>query len=262
MPTRARLEAAQSPRSTSASRAASSRASTESGAIPTAAAASLTSRRTASSTRGHPPPARTRRRTARRPGRRRARRARASSAAAPIALRTSGRVASSSSAASSVSTSCSSTGTFERHVVGKLREPADVADDERLAERERPDRGTRRLAHRRRAQVDVHVSGHHQRPEPAPRRRTPRARCRHRRGRAAAGADRGRSPATWRRRAGAPLPGAIARHARERLEELRDALARVDVPERAEERLAAHLGRGRASGTGNAGCGTTQIGPS
>ena len=54
---------------------------------------------------------------------------------------------------------------LQHRVAGELREPADVADDERLAQRERPDRAPGGLAHRRRAQGDDRVAGRHQRPE-------------------------------------------------------------------------------------------------
>ena len=61
----------------------------------------------------------------------------------------------------------------DRHLgrdrVGKLREPARVADDERLAERERPDRHARGLAHGRPAQADAHVAVGEQLPEIAAR---------------------------------------------------------------------------------------------
>ena len=83
----------------------------------------------------------------------------------------------------------SSTGTFSTDVVGQLAEPADVGDDERLAERERADHRARRLAHRRVAQVDEHVAGRHQRPHALLRARSRGAR-RPRSARAArAGAD-------------------------------------------------------------------------
>src|SRR2546426_866671 len=55
---------------------------------------------------------------------------------------------------------------LEGDLVGQLAEPADVADDERLAERERADHRAGGLAHRRRAKAHVHVAGGHQRPEP------------------------------------------------------------------------------------------------
>ena len=55
---------------------------------------------------------------------------------------------------------------LERDIVGQLREPADVADDERLPERQRANRAPRRLAHRRRAQQDAGRAGRHERPEP------------------------------------------------------------------------------------------------
>ena len=49
-------------------------------------------------------------------------------------------------------------GNLQRDAVGQLGEPADVADDERLAERERADHRAGRLAHRREAQV--HETSH------------------------------------------------------------------------------------------------------
>ena len=58
-----------------------------------------------------------------------------------------------------------------------------------------------------------------------------------------------------------PRPGCSPRRRRERLEELRHALARVDVPERADSGSPAIGGR-RDAGTGQAGCGTRAIGPS
>ena len=103
---------------------------------------------------------------------------------------------------------------LQRHVVRKLREPADVADDERLAERERADRRAGRLAHRRRAEVDVHVARLPSAPRAGSRRRSPRARGRRRRARAAAAAGRGRSRARWRRRAAGRRRAAPAGRAR------------------------------------------------
>ena len=55
---------------------------------------------------------------------------------------------------------------LQRDAVRQLGEPADVGDEHRLAERERADHRARRLAHRRRAQVDEHVARRHQRPQP------------------------------------------------------------------------------------------------
>src|SRR5438874_36343 len=57
-------------------------------------------------------------------------------------------------------------GHLQRDVVGQLAEPADVADDERLAERQRANRATRRLSHRWRAQQHTGVARAQQRPEP------------------------------------------------------------------------------------------------
>ena len=175
MPTQARRAAAHPPRSTSASLAAIARASSDSGAIPTAAAASLTSRSTASLDRT-PADGLLERRdvplgdevdvvlSARelarglahrepdirpRPEQLERRHERGDLAVVDRHL--------------------------QRHVVRQLREPADVADDQRLAERERTDRRARRLAHRRRAKVDVHVGGRHQLPQTLLRPRSPRA---------------------------------------------------------------------------------------
>ena len=56
---------------------------------------------------------------------------------------------------------------LQRNVVRQLREPADVADDDRRPERQRAERARRRLAHRRRAQLHAGGARRHQRPEPA-----------------------------------------------------------------------------------------------
>ena len=53
---------------------------------------------------------------------------------------------------------------LEHRVVGQLAEPADVGDEQRLAERRAADHRARRLAHRRVAKVDEHVARGHQRP--------------------------------------------------------------------------------------------------
>ena len=113
----------------------------------------------------HPPP-RARPRTARRPARGRARGARAPQPLAPSRFGRPLASTSSSSAASRSSVSRSSDGDLQRDPVRKLREPADVADDERLPEGERADHAARGLAHRRVAQVHAHVGAGHQRPEP------------------------------------------------------------------------------------------------
>ena len=154
---------------------------------------------------------RARPRSGRRRARRRARAGRAPRAAAPIDARTSGRVASSSSAASSASSSCSSGARLQRDLVRQLGEPADAGDDERLAERERADRGAGGLAHRRRAQVDADVARGHQRPEPRLVDTALADDAVARRARAAAAAARGRSSARSRRRAAAAPPGGGAR---------------------------------------------------
>src|SRR5262249_6429281 len=57
-------------------------------------------------------------------------------------------------------------GHLEGDVAGKLAEPAHTGDDERLAQRQRPDRRTRGLAHRWRPQREDSVARVHQRPEP------------------------------------------------------------------------------------------------
>ena len=54
---------------------------------------------------------------------------------------------------------------LDHRVGGELREPADVADDQRLSQREGADRAPGGLAHRRRAERDDRVAGRHQRPE-------------------------------------------------------------------------------------------------
>src|SRR5262249_8925805 len=56
-------------------------------------------------------------------------------------------------------------GNLERDRVRQLREPAEVADDERAAERQYADRAPGRLPHRRRAERDARVARRHQRPE-------------------------------------------------------------------------------------------------
>ena len=81
--------------------------------------------------------ARARRRTARRRGRRRARAARARAALAPIAARTSGREREQLERRGQRRHLVVVGRHLERDVVRQLGEPADVADDERLAERER-----------------------------------------------------------------------------------------------------------------------------
>jgi hypothetical protein len=55
---------------------------------------------------------------------------------------------------------------LERDVVRQFGEPPDVADDERRAERERSNCTPRRLAHRRGAQQHAGIARRHQRPEP------------------------------------------------------------------------------------------------
>ena len=55
---------------------------------------------------------------------------------------------------------------LQRDVVRQLREPAEIADDQRSPERQRADRTAGRLAHRRSTERDARVAGSHQRPEP------------------------------------------------------------------------------------------------
>ena len=54
---------------------------------------------------------------------------------------------------------------LQRDLVGQLAEPAEIADDERLAERQRADCAPRRLAHGRRTQQYAGVARLHQRPQ-------------------------------------------------------------------------------------------------
>ena len=55
---------------------------------------------------------------------------------------------------------------FQCDLRGKLREPAEVADNERTSQRERTDHAARGFAHRRRTQRDAGIARGHQRPEP------------------------------------------------------------------------------------------------
>ena len=127
-------------------------------------------------------------------------------------------------------------------VVGQLREPADIAHHDRLSERELPDHAAGCLAHRRRAQADAHVAGGHQRPQPV---------LLHIRLpddalvgqaeplQAAVEVEAGRDRADEQE----PSLRATAAQPRERLQQLRDALARVHVPERADQRTSHDPGR-------------------
>ena len=128
-------------------------------------------------------------------------------------------------------------GDLDRDRVRKLREPADVADDERLADRERTDRGSRRLAHRRRAQQHDRVARLHERPQPLlldvrladdTGVVEPRAR------------DAAREVEARRLGADEQEARAVSRAAQtgERGQQLRDALVLVDVPEAADQRRA------------------------
>ena len=149
----------------------------------------------------------------------------------------------------------------QRDLVGQLGEPADVADDHRLAERERADHAAGRLAHRRRAQVDADVARGHQRPQPV---------LLHIRLaddalvgqseplQAAVEVEAGRDRADEQEPRVRPLTAQPC----ERLEQLRDPLARVQVPEAADERARPRRPAGATGGTGQAGCGIRQTGPS
>ena len=167
-----------------------------------------------------------------------------------------------SSAAASRSTSRSSTGTFQTASSGQLREPADVADDERPAERERADRAPRGLAHRRRAQADDDVAARHQRPEPLlgdvllAHGRTPSARPSRRASRRAAGRARAAGADEQQPRLG-PRSRARARTPR---------AAAGCACSGSDGRGSRSPGRRRASagstsGAGQAGCGMRQTGP-
>ena len=154
------------PSSTSARRRAISFASAVSAEIPTSDAAWLTSRSTASSTALHPRRARARRRTARRPAPTSCSRRASSAAFSPIASRTSWPGREELERRGQVATS-SSSGGIASATSRELGEPADVAHDERLAERETADHAAGGLAHRRMPQVDEDVAPGHQRPQPA-----------------------------------------------------------------------------------------------
>ena len=128
-------------------------------------------------------------------------------------------------------------GHLQRHLVRQLGEPADVADDERLPERQRPDRAARRLPHRRRAQQHAGVARGHQRPEPVlldvrladhalavePGALEP-----------AGEVEAGRLQADEEQ----PRAGVGAAELGERAQELRNPLALGDVPEAADQRRA------------------------
>ena len=162
-----------------------------------------------------------------------------------------------------MSVSPASTGTFSATGVGQLGEPAHVADDDRLAERELADDAARGLAHRRRAQADADVARGHQRPEPVLLDvRLPddaligQAEPLQAAVEVEAGRDR-----TDEQQA---RVGTLAAQPRERLEQLRDPLARVDVPEGADQRAATSMlgHQVERSVTGQAGCGIRHTGPS
>jgi hypothetical protein len=124
---------------------------------------------------------------------------------------------------------------LERDVVGQLGEPADIADDERLAERERANRAPGRLPHRRGAEEDAGVASAHERPEAL----LLDVRL----------ADHARGDVVQREagRLGAddeqPRLRARVAERREGAQQLWDALAVVDMPEAAEDGRATDDGR-------------------
>ena len=187
-----------------------------------------------------------------RPCRGRARRRRASRAAAPIAARASGRVARSCSAAASSPTSRSPTATLSATSSGSsANQPASLttsglpSDIARIAVPDvSPIVGERRLTWTSQAAI----SAQRRRSSTQPSRTIPSP----------------SSPSRWRRRSRSN-PGddradeqqsgvrELGADAGERLEELRHALARVDVPECADQRVARDSAAGANSGTGHAG---------
>src|SRR3954447_11117340 len=133
-------------------------------------------------------------------------------------------------------------GHLQSDIVRQLREPANVADDERLAERERANRGAGGLAHRRRTEIDVDVGRGHQPPEPVLRHvalpddsRTVEPEALE----APVEVEAGRGGSDEEQRA---LRAGLPR-AREGLQQLWRALARVDVAEGGEDRIARDLER-------------------
>src|SRR5262249_55675620 len=109
---------------------------------------------------------------------------------------------------------------------------------ERLSERERPDRDPRRLPHRRRAERDADVAGRHQRPEPrlvdellAHDRWAPQKTC---------ALEPSLEVEERARRADEQQPRIRMRLEQpvERLQKLRDPLARVEIAEAADQRTA------------------------
>ena len=121
-------------------------------------------------------------------------------------------------------------------VVGQLGEPAEVADDERSSEGQRSDRAARGLAHRRRAQGDAGVAGSHQRPE-AVLLDVPDAF--HAVGHQAVGVEAGRGGADEEE---LRVRMALA-HQTECLDQLGNALARIQMTEAPEHRTAFDGGR-------------------
>ena len=193
------------------------------------------------------PPPRARRRTARRRGERRARARRSARAAAPIAPRRRRVGEPLERGDDRRDLRVAADGHLERDVVGKLGEPADVADDERLAERERADRAARRLAHRRRTQQHARVARGEQRPEP---RLLDVRLADHAFASSPSRSSRPSRSKPGRLRADEQQARAGMRRAElgERTQQLRDALVLVQVPEAADERRAVdrdRLDRGR-----------------
>src|SRR5581483_2389934 len=115
-------------------------------------------------------------------------------------------------------------------------EPADVGDDERLSERESTDRRAGRLAHGWRAERDDRVAGRHQRPQ-APFLDVVLADD-------AVRDVEAREPLGQRADEQQAGTRTACPQARERCQQLRDALALVQVSEAAEERLSAYRGGG------------------
>ena len=168
--------------------------------------------------------------------------ARPSERAAPIAARAWGCSASNRNAAARSSTSRVPTRDLQGDFVRQFGEPAGVGHDERLPERQRADRRPARLAHRRRAKADVDVAGGHERPQP-PLVDEPLAD--HPVSLQAEPLEPAVEVETGRGGADHQEPGArvLRPHAGERLEQLRDTLRVVDVPEGADERRTGNVRR-------------------
>ena len=127
---------------------------------------------------------------------------------------------------------------LDHRIGGELREPADVADDQRLSQREGADRAPGGFAHRRRAERDDRVAGRHQRPELVL-------------GHVLAVLDSLRKlqaaePHRERADQQEPRAGPALAQPFERRHELRDALGLVQVAEAAVQRHASDIGRLRS----------------